>query len=187
MGMPHTTNDWTAALVEAIPNDGNRYEVIDGELFVTPAPASKHQAAVVELLPLLQAYLRATRIGYAWVSPADIRYGRHTLVQPDLFVVPLVNGRRPSSWREIERLLLAVEVLSPSSKRADREVKRRLYQRQGVPDYWMIDVNARRVERWHPEDKHPELLVGTLEWQPDSSHPPLLIELQAYFADVLDE
>ena len=80
MGMPHTTNDWTAALVEAIPNDGNRYEVIDGELFVTPAPASKHQAAVVELLPLLQAYLRATRIGYAWVSPADIRYGRHTLV-----------------------------------------------------------------------------------------------------------
>ena len=187
MGMANATNDWTAELVEAIPNDGNRYEVIDGELFVTPAPGSKHQAAVGELLLLLQAYLRATRIGYAWVSPADIRYGRHTLVQPDVFVVPLVNGRRPASWREISGLLLAVEVLSPSSKRADRDLKRRLYQRQGIPEYWMIDVNACRLERWRSDDKHPDIVVGTLEWRPDQSHPPLVIDLPAYFSDVLDE
>lgn len=121
------------------------------------------------------------------MAPADIRFGPRTLVQPDGFVVPLVNGRRPASWREIVRLLLAVEVLSPSSRRVDREVKRRMYQRQGVPEYWMIDVNARRVERWRPADERPDILAGTLEWQPDRSYAPLLIDLPAYFAGVLDE
>ena len=98
-----------------------------------------------------------------------------------------MNGRRPASWREISGLLLAVEVLSPSSKRADRDLKRRLYQRQGIPEYWMIDVNACRLERWRSDDKHPDIVVGTLEWRPDQSHPPLVIDLPAYFSDVLDE
>ena len=67
--------------------------------------------------------------------------------------------------------LLAVEVLSPSTARADRTVKRRLYQRAGVPEYWIVDLEARLVERWRPADERPEVLTDTLTWRPVSPAP----------------
>ena len=103
------------------------------------------------------------------------------------FVAPLLRGKRPSEWKEIESLVLAVEVLSPSTARADRRVKLRLYQRQHVPEYWIVDVDARLIERWRPDDERPEILAETLEWQPDPAHPPLVIDLPAYFRDVTGE
>ena len=84
----------------------------------------------------LAPFVRAHRIGRVLLSPADIEFDERTLVQPDLFVAPLVEGRQPRTWHEIQALLLAVEVLSPTTARADRQVKRRRYQRHGVPEYW---------------------------------------------------
>ena len=75
-------------------------------------------------------------------------------------------------------------ILSPSTARADRHVKRRLYQRERVPEYWIVDVDARLIERWRPEDERPEILAEQLEWRPDPAHPPLTIDLPAYFRDV---
>jgi len=186
MGMPHTAERWTAEQVRALPADGNRYEVIAGELFVTPAPSFDHQDAVQRLFRPIQEYLERTRAGYAALSPAHIELGPDTLVQPDLFVVPLVGGRRPRRWSDITRLLLAVEVLSPSTARADRTVKRRLFQRAGVPEYWIVDVEARLVERWRPGDARPEIVIDALAWQPDPAHAPLVIELPPLFAAILD-
>jgi Uma2 family endonuclease len=183
MAMPATTR-WTAEMVRALPDDGNRYEVIDGELFVTPSPTLRHQEAVREMANRLGAYLKEHAVGCVLISPADVTFPDGSLTQPDVFVAPLLLGKRPSEWKEIESLLLAVEVLSPSTARADRRVKLHLYQRQHVPEYWIVDVDARLVERWRLDDQRPEILAETLEWQPDPAHPPLVIDLAAYFRDV---
>ena len=82
------------------------------------------------------------------------------------------------------RLILAVEILSPVTARADRIVKRRLYQGEGVPEYWIVDVDARLVERWRPGDERPEIVTDRLEWRPDPAHSALEMELAAYFVEV---
>ncbi len=184
--MPHTAERWTAERVRALPDDGNRYEVVAGELFVTRAPSFDHQDAVLRIISPIREYLERNRAGHAAFSPADIEFDDETLVQPDLFVVPLVDGRRPRRWSDVTRLLLAVEVLSPSTARADRTVKRRLFQRVGVPEYWIVDVEARLVERWRPNDTRPEIVTDTLVWQPDPAQAPLTIDLPPLFAAILD-
>ena len=104
---------YTADMVRALPDDGNRYEVIDGELFVTPAPSARHQRAVTGISARLWNYLRGTAWGEVMSSPADISFSEDRLVQPDVFVAPLgPGGRKPRQWSEIRGLLLAVEVLS---------------------------------------------------------------------------
>ena len=187
MGMPQMAHAWTPDEVRALPDDGRRYEVVAGELLVTPAPSLPHQEAVLRLSRLLSEYTERTSVGYAALSPADIEPEEGALVQPDVFVAPLRAGRRPRSWAEIDRLLLAVEVLSPSTARADRTVKRRLYQRTGVPEYWIVDLEARLVERWRPGDERPEILTDALQWEAGTGVEPLVIELPAFFTAVLGE
>ena len=185
MAMPAT--HWTVEMVRALPDDGKHYEVIDGELFVTPAPSLPHQRAVRELLFRLADYLRALPGLEALFGPADITAGDRTLVQPDVFVMPRGPGPMPGGWVEVGTLVLAIEVLSPSTARADRHKKRRLYQRQRVPEYWIVDMDAHLVERWRPNDERPEILAEQLEWRPDPAHPPLIMDLPAYFRDVTGE
>jgi Uma2 family endonuclease len=181
MAMPAQPTEWTVEMVRALPDDDNRYEVIDGELFVTPAPSVVHQRAVLELALVVGPYVRAHRIGEAIIAPVDvIVYGPCKFVQPDLFVVPLVNGAPMRAWTEVGRLLLAVEVLSPSTEHTDRGRKRRVYKEKGVPEYWVVDTDARTVERYRPDDSF-EILTESLEWRPDHDAPPLLIDLPAYF------
>ena len=182
MAMPALPTDWTVDMVRALPDDGDRYEVIDGELFVTPAPSLAHQRAVVELLDLVRPYVKAHGIGEALVSPADVVvFGPRKFVQPDLFVLPLVNDAPMRAWTEVGHLLLAVEVLSPSTEHTDRGRKRTMYQEKAVPEYWIIDSDARAIERRHPDHSPVEILTESLQWQPDLAAPPLVIDLLAYF------
>lgn len=97
------------------------------------------------------------------IAPADVEFNHDRMVEPDLFVVPLLDGRVPRTWEEAGRLLLAVEILSPSTARADRTVKRRLYQSEGIPEYWIVDVDARLMELWRPDDDRPEILIERLD------------------------
>jgi Uma2 family endonuclease len=178
---------WTAADLREIPDDRNRYEIIDGELFVTPSPLWSHQTLSREIFQLLHPYLKAHQIGAILWAPADIELADDTVVEPDLFVVPLVEGRQPLSWEDVRRLLLVIEVLSPSTARVDRTVKRRRYQSEGVPEYWIVDGNARVVERWRPADDRPEILAESLQWRPDLALPALAIDLPSLFAAVFGE
>ena len=187
MSMPEILERWTAARVRELPDDGNRYEVVDGELLVTPAPRLPHQEAAFRLAQILDGHVLRLGGAHVLMSPADIEFDPHTLVQPDVFVAPWVEGRRPRAWTDIARLLLAVEVLSPSTARADRTVKRRCYQRAGVPEYWIVDLDARLVERWRPADQRPELLTDDLVWELRAGVERLVIDLGAYFRMVLDE
>lgn len=187
MGMPATHQRWTAAMVRALPDDGKRYELIDGELLVSPSPRLLHQHAVALLWQALHVYVRGQRIGRAYMSPADIELEPETIAQPDVFVAPLSAGRGPQHWTDISALLVAAEVLSPSTARYDRVTKRRFYSRRRVPEYWVVDADARLIERWHPGETRPEVLEDRLEWTPESSTEPFVLDLVAYFRAVHEE
>jgi Uma2 family endonuclease len=186
MGMPAVAMDWTVERVYSLPPDGNRYEVINGELFVTPAPSVAHQLVGGELHLLIAPYLREHRFARVILAPADVEIDARTVVEPDLFVVPLPKGPLPRALQSAREILLVAEVLSPTTARADRTVKRRLYQSQRIPEYWIVDADARLVERWRPDDTRPELISNELIWSPSSTHPPLTIDLPALFARALD-
>lgn len=185
MGMPVQQTEWTAEKARALPDDGKRYEVLDGELFVTPAPSWDHQSVVERLYLLLAPHVETHGLGWARLSPADIEFSPRRLVQPDLFVVPASEGGRPRGWSDVQSLLLAVEVLSLTTARADRLRKRVIYQSQHVPEYWIVDPDARVVERWRPDDERPEIVTDALRWQPRSDIAPLEIDLAAFFAAAL--
>ena len=164
----------TAEMVRALIDETRhwpRYETVHGELLVTPAPRPWHQIVALEIATALTEYLREERFGKVLMSPADISWGPDSLVQPDVFVVPLEEART-LTWSTIRTLLLAVEVLSPSSVRADRFTKRRLYQEVGVAMYWVIDADAGTAEVWTPLDRFPHMETERLVWKaPEASRP----------------
>ena len=170
----------TADMVRALPDDGNRYETVHGELLVTPAPRLWHQEVVARLHVALRGYGTASGVGHVFSSPADISWAPDILVQPDVFVVPLAQART-LDWAAIRSLLIAVEVLSPSSSRADRFTKRRLYQEVGVPAYWLVDADERVVEVWTPEATFPVFERERLVWHPEGASEPLVISCAELF------
>jgi Uma2 family endonuclease len=185
MGMPAgNTNRWTADEVreQLIQEDRGwpRYELVDGELLVTPAPQPVHQMAAQELFVLVSEYSRREALGIAFMSPADIELERDSITQPDVFVI--ANKRLPAKWTEVSALVFAAEIVSPSSARADRLTKREYYLRNGVPEYWVVDLDARVVERWRPSDTRPEILAKETTWQASGAATTLTVDLPAYFA-----
>jgi Uma2 family endonuclease len=167
---------FTADMVRALPEDGNRYETVHGELLVTPAPRAVHQHVVTELVLRIGNYLVLYPVGRVLVSPADISWGRDVLVQPDVFVVALEEART-HDWARMKTLLLAIEVLSPSTQRYDRFTKRRAYQEFGVPCYWMVDIEGRVAEGWTPDATVPTLERERLLWHPEGAKEALVIPL----------
>ena len=174
----------TADMVRAMPDDGNRYEVVYGELLVTPAPRAWHQRLVLRVASALEAYLaQHPDAGVAFVSPADISWGPDVLVQPDVFVVSAEEART-LNWSRMRTLLLVAEVLSPSTARGDRFLKRLRYREAGVPHYWVLDGDERSVEIWTPSDEFPTLERERLVWHPAGAPRPFELDLQALFRPV---
>jgi Uma2 family endonuclease len=192
MGMPAVDGRrWTAAevraLIDANPLYTPRYELIDGELLVTPSPGPSHQMMVGLLLVALNAYLARERVGVVLHSPSDIELEPEFITQPDVFVLPTHEWRRVLAQGNPPReLFLAIEVLSPSSGRHDRLKKRPHYQRK-VPEYWIFDLDARLVERWRPGDTRPEIVSDTVTWQPRGARTAFSCELGPLFADALGD
>jgi Uma2 family endonuclease len=124
---------------EQIPDNGQRWELVEGRLVVSPTPRVRHQRAVTQLFRILDA---AVPPGWAaFPVPFDVRAGSHTALEPDLLVVP-ADIADDTHWADP---LLVVEVLSPSTSRRDLVTKRRLYARRGVPAYWIVDVDPPSV------------------------------------------
>ena len=181
MGMPLAVPRYTAEEVRHFPDDRLRYEVIRGELFVTPAPGRPHQRAVRELCSALHAYVVEHGLGEALPAPFEVEFTEDSAVQPDVLVTLESPGEQLTLQRLYGPPALVVEVVSYSSKRTDRLQKRQLYQEQGVPEYWIVDTDARQVERWHPGATSPDIVAQTLVWQPVASVPPLSIDLERLF------
>jgi Uma2 family endonuclease len=182
MAMPITpaARRYTVEEVYNLPADGNRYEVVHGELLVTPAPRTRHQAVVIQLAVRIQPYLEPLGLGgTVFLGPADYFYGDDVYVQPDLLVAH--PDEVSADWRTMRHLRLVVEVLSPASARGDRLVKRRAYQEAGVETYWIVDADRGVVEVWHPGDEVPELATATLTWRVTPEAPELVVDLGAVF------
>jgi Uma2 family endonuclease len=172
----------SADAVRALPDDGNRYETVHGELLVTPAPSLTHQWVLANLFRILDGYLASHGIREILWSPADISFGDDTLVQPDLFVADMAAMRRSGRWADVGTFRLVIEVVSPSSKAADRGVKRRLYQEQRIPLYWIVDVDQRQVEVWTPDAQFPTVERERLTWRHPDLDDECVVDLAAVFA-----
>jgi Uma2 family endonuclease len=185
MGMPETVTPvyWTADMVRLLPEDGNRYEVVYGDLLVTPSPRLWHQELVGRLHGALRNYLRVQPVGLVLSSPADISWGEDVLLQPDVFVVPREQARL-LDWSAIQDLLLVAEVLSPSNPKHDRFIKRRRYQEARVPLYWIVDGDERQVEVWTPDDRFPRIERQRLTWQARRDVEPFTLELEELFRPI---
>jgi Uma2 family endonuclease len=183
MGMAAPTY-WTASMVRALPADGNKYELVYGELLVTPAPRVLHEIVVARLTFALTEYARRYSVGFVFGVPGDITWGREdVLVQPDVFVAS-VEEVRTLDWERVRELSLVAEVLSPSSLKHDRFTKRRRYQDARVPLYWILDPDAREVEVWTPDDAFPGVERERIEWHPAGAAEPLTLELADLFGPV---
>jgi Uma2 family endonuclease len=187
MAMPALPIPWTVDMLDGLPDDGQRYEIIDGELFVTPAPSDVHQFVVLAVGARLHRYMRAESAGRALCSPADVRRDdqRRNRVQPDVLVVRLVEGRVPPYPYQLSDLLLAVEVKSPGNPDYDFHTKRRLYLNAGVPEYWIVDPETRTIARWRDTADSGELFAERIEWQPSGMPEPFRLDLGEFFEDAL--
>lgn len=131
----------TIADLEAMPEDGNRYEVIEGELFVSRAPSLTHQDVVVNLLFAFQDYLRNNPVGKVWPGPG-VSFSDFSGVIPDVVYVSNERRREIASGARVSGAPdLIVEILSPGpeNERRDRHTKRQLYRKYGVKEYWIVD------------------------------------------------
>lgn len=135
--------------VQQLPDDGHRHEAIEGELYVTPAPTPRHQDIVLRLALRLQALLVETGHGRLWVAHVGVEFpDSEEGVQPDLVFVSSTGTAEVGNAGIVGAPDLVIEILSPATAHRDRGIKRKLYERQGVEQYWIVDPDAGAVEVW---------------------------------------
>ena len=173
----------TADDLDDRPDDRNRYEIIDGEVLVTPPPSLGHQRRLRELLLRLHPFALARGLEVLF-APLDVRASPVTQVEPDLLVLPLhFEGRGLVRWEPMSALVLVVEILSPSTAHVDRGRKRELYLEQGVPEYWIVDEVSRSVAVWRPGAGEAQHVRDTLVWTPPGVTESLDVDLVSLFDD----
>jgi Uma2 family endonuclease len=182
MLMATKTRRWTSADLALLPDDGNRYEVLDGELFVTPQAAYGHQHVAFAIARALFEYCQPRGIGEV-VGPGAVVWAKNEL-QPDVQVIP---GRHApglkTKWRDLPRPILVVEVLSDSTRLRDHGKKRSAYTRLKIPTYWTVDIDERSVDVWTDAGAEPTVVTDVLRWAPRPDLPPLEIRLADIFGD----
>jgi Uma2 family endonuclease len=153
----------TVADLEALPDDGNRYELFEGELFVSRAPSLSHQRILGNLHAILRAYLDRNPIGEILLTPGVIFDESNSAIPDAVFLTNQQVNNIGSGERILESPELAIEIISPGKENArrDREVKRQVYGKHGVKEYWIADPEKRSLEIYRLE-KHTLKLVATL-------------------------
>ncbi|MGH7606757.1 MAG: Uma2 family endonuclease [Gemmatimonadales bacterium] len=179
--MPIPLPTYTVDLVRAFPDDGQRYELVEGILLVTPAPALDHQVVVSRIVTALSTYVGARA---HTVSPGEIEIGPTLHLEPDVLVFPSTFGPG-SKWTEITDWWLAVEVLSPSSKHYDRDYKLEAYLRVGVAEVWIVDLDRRCCEVSGADGRRLIPAYRSVRWQPAGLARPLELDLEGVFRDLL--
>ncbi len=178
MEMATKLKRWTLDEVHRLPDDGNKYELVRGELFVTPPPNDDHETILARLSRILDRYVEANGLGLVYHPRAVVRF-EGSEVEPDLMV------RRPSpgikgAWERAPRPILIVEVFSPTTRRRDQDQKRKLYLDVGIDEYWMVDPEQRVVTIVRPG--HADRVVSDLlTWSPAGTSAPFELSLDELF------
>jgi len=165
-----------------LPNDRNRYEILEGELIVTPSPTFKHQEVSRNLLLILHYHIKKNNLGKIVAAPMDVILEDTTVAQPDIIFISKEKYRFVTK-RGIECAPdLLVEILSPSSKRYDRVSKMQIYGKHSVTWYWIVDPDSSTVEEYRIE-KGNYVLAGTYQ-KSDTFAPELFPDLKIELSQV---
>jgi len=135
-----------------LPDDGTRYEIIEGELFMTPSPSYTHQKVSRNIQFILMKYLEIKKTGEILSAPFDVILEDTTVVQPDLIYISSLHRDRLTEKGITGPPDLIVEILSPSTSSRDRILKNRSYAKLGVPWYWIVDPSEKKIDEFHLED-----------------------------------
>ena len=150
----HIDGEWTVDDLETLPDDGLRYELLDGTLIVSPAPVPRHQRAIVRLVLLLSAGCPADH--EVFVAPLAWQPDRRTSLEPDLLVV---RKDRIGERNITETPAIVIEVLSPGTARIDKMLKFSRYQEGGIEQYWIVDPRVPSIEVYRLADGAYQLLA----------------------------
>lgn len=166
----------------ALPSDRNRYEILDGELSVTPAPRTAHQRVSRRFHWAIDNHVVAHRLGETFAAPTDLILAPTTVVQPDIIFI--ANDRAPIvTERGIEGApTLVVEILSPTTQQTDRVTKAQLYARYGIPHYWLLNPELRVFEAYERTGTQYSLVASLKDH--DEYRPPLFPGLVIALADI---
>lgn len=157
------------------PEDGQRHELIDGEHFVTPAPNLKHQAVSGNVFGMIWSFLQREPIGRAFSAPLDVIFSHFDVVEPDVLYISHERFAQlePSQWVKGAPNLV-VEIGSPSTRRRDETIKRRLYEKFGVEEYWVIDPEIDTIKVYRRVNERYERTVELSLEHGDVLTTPLL-------------
>lgn len=171
---------------QTLPRDGSkRFELIEGEVYMTPSPNTAHQRAVRRLLRSLDEFVEERGLGEVFVAPYDIVFSKWTALEPDLLFIRKDRSAIITDANVQGVPDLVVEVLSPSNKTYDRETKMRAYESAGVPEIWCVDPEERSLEILNLGPDGRYVVTATLSGSAaivSSALPDLPLTLDAVFA-----
>jgi Uma2 family endonuclease len=181
MATQPAVREWTYAEFARLPDDGNRYEVIAGELYVTPAPNRLHQRVSARLVHLFEGFCEKHGAGEVYDAPFDVIFGEGDYVEPDLV---FVREERVDEVIRDHGIVgtpdLVIEILSDSTEHRDRGIKRERYAAYGVPEYWIIDTDAKHVEVYRlsrGDLRRVAVEDDVLRYRPAPGTPELVIDV----------
>ena len=178
MHVATSTKRWTLEELHRLPDDGNKYELVRGELFVTPAPAPHHEVIVARLARILEPFVHEHDLGYVYRPRSIVRFDKSE-VEPDLMV------RQPppaddTAWEDWPVPTLVVEVMSDVTRRRDRMQKRDFYLDAGVAEYWIVDGERRTVTSVRPGTEDV-VAHDRIVWAPPHVPESLAVEFEGLF------
>jgi Uma2 family endonuclease len=179
---------WTYEEFARLPESGTtRYEVIAGELVMTPGPWIRHQRIAGELHARLFSFVKSNRLGEVFFAPLDVLFGEGDYLEPDLFFVRADHSKMIKKRWVDGPPDLVIEILSPSTAVRDRGLKLERYRHFGVAEYWVVDPDARAIEVWHfargATAPVPLGVAATLHWQPVEGGPILDVPVAEVFGE----
>ncbi len=179
MVMATETKQWTLTELHRLPDDGNRYELVRGELFVTPAPSDPHEEIAAKLARLIDPYAAKHGLGYVY-RPRAVMMFDGSQAEPDLMVRRPHPDEDHPTWETAPIPSLVAEIASRTTRRRDRNEKRALYMDAGVPEYWIVDAADRTITIVKPE-RVDEVVRDRTCWHPHGASAPLCFAVNEVF------
>ncbi len=137
---------WTYDDYAALPDDGQRYEIVNGVLLMTPAPSPDHQSIAVRLTYYLFMHIELAGLGRVFSGPIDVELGPRNVFQPDVVILLNTHLNKVAAKKIVGAPDLVVEIASPSTAVVDRVTKYDIYARAGIPEYWIVKPTNRTIE-----------------------------------------
>ncbi|HLA77499.1 MAG TPA: Uma2 family endonuclease [Vicinamibacteria bacterium] len=174
MASPKTIVKFTYSDLLALPEDGRRHEIIEGEHLVSPSPKTDHQRVSMRLSVAIAAHVRAHRLGEVFAAPLDVVLAEDVVVEPDLLFVSTDRSARATERNIQGAPDLVVEILSEWNRRIDEITKRDLYARHGVLEYWIVDPELETVKVYRASEQRFQRVAELAKENGDSLTTPLL-------------